>query len=159
MPPLRRTHLTYPFDDDGTSFGTPGIWFELTTAPGFVGLAQTDWPPVREAGTREERRAGLEADLNAVLQAMCEKRIKFASMVAESTKGDTITDEDPITKDLIAEPFCRFEDVDGKVTDVKGDIDIYVVRVVEIFVPVESINPVVLGTIEVSNAASQVVRV
>ncbi len=164
MPPYRRTHFTYPLDND-IPLGTPGIWLELSTAPGLVGIENTDVEfLLTKGGSREERRAKLEIDLNQVFQALCEKRIKFSDMVNDSTKGDTISDDDPITRDLEAEPFCRYEDsngdeVTGKTEVDKASIDVYVVRVVETFLPIVNINPVVLGAISVSNAASGIQRV
>ncbi len=170
MPPLRRVYTSYPFDQgdlpvpDQPNLGDPGIWFHLTTAPGFVGLPEVDWPTIPTRGSPESRRATFEVDLNLILQAKCELRKKFTDMVIDSTEGDTRPDEDTITRDLIAEPFCRYEDINGDIVTGKTEtdklsIDVYVIRVVEIFVPVVSINPVVLGDITVSNAASGIHRV
>lgn len=153
MPPLRRIHRIHPRTAEA------GIWFDLTTAPGFVGLAEVDWPPVPDSGSEEEKRVGLELALNTALQTLCEKRKRFVDLEQESTKGGTRVDEDPITRDLVPEPYCRFEDANRIPTTTKSDIQDYVVRVVGIEVEVRSINPVEIGNITVSNAASSVVRV
>ena len=107
----------------------------------------------------EEQRLKFEEDINSQLQSLCEVRKKFIDMEEESkAKGEGV-DNDPITRDLVAEPFCRFETVDEVETIVRADIMDYVVRVVEVHVPVKSINPVVLDAVIVSNAASGVVWV
>lgn len=153
MPPLRQIHRIYPFDDDsGIALGAPGIWFELSTAPGFVGLPESDWPTPPTTGSPESRRATFEAELNAALQTTCELRKSFADM-----KADDVDSVDPVIWDMAAEPFCRYETFGLlQILGLEGIdlIDEYVVRVVEIFVPVVSINPVVIGSIVVSNAAS-----
>ncbi len=172
MPPLRRIHRTYPFDilDDIPNFGDPGIWFELSTVvdnerpSGFVGLAEVSWPTVPTNGSPNSRLVRFQNSLNAALQATCERRIPFTDIVNESTAGNTRSDDDPVSRDLQPEPFCRFEDTGRGIIPPaqesrRNDIETYVVRVVEIFVPVESINPVVIGAIEVSNAASGIQRV
>lgn len=152
MPPLKRQYRIHPQTAEA------GIWFDLTIAPGFVGLAETAWPLVPTTGSRESRRAIFEAELNAALQALCETRRSFADMEKESTVNDTRVDEDPITRDLQAEPFCRFETTSRVETITRGDIQDYVVRVVTIEVEVRSINPIVIGNIKVGNAASKLVR-
>ncbi len=136
MPPLRQIFTAYPFDDDsGIALGAPGIWFWLTTAPGFVGMAASEYPPVPTRGSREQRRAEFEVVLNEKLQALCEVREKIADI-----PDDDIRKTEP-------EPFCRY------------DGDDYVKRIVVIHVPVKSINPVVLDAATVSNGASRLVRV
>ncbi len=138
---------TYPFDDDsGIALGAPGIWFPLTTAPGFVGLAESEYPPVPTTGNRESRRAGFEVALNEALQALCEIRSPSADIPADDPRRTT------------AEPFTRYETSDREETDWASS-DELVVRVVQIEVEVRSINPVVLGAARVSNGASRVVRV
>ncbi len=153
MPPLKQIYRIHPQTSE------VGIWFDLTIMPGFVGMAEAAWPAVPTTGSRESRRATLEADLNAALQALCETRRSFTDMEKESTADGTRLDEDPITRDLIAEPFCRYETATRVPTTTRGDIQDYVVRVVEIQVEVRSTNPIVIGNITVSNAASGVVRV
>lgn len=153
MPPLKQIYRAHPQTSEA------GIWFDLTIAPGLVGLAETDWPAVPIRGSRESRRATFETDLNTALQALCETRRSFADMEKESTADNTRGDDDPITRDLVAEPFCRYETASRVPTTTRGDIQDYVVRVVEIQVEVRGINPIDIGDITVSNAASGLVRV
>ena len=151
MPPLRRIHRIHP------RTGEAGIWFDLTIAPGFVGLAEASWPEVPTRGSPESRRATFETDLNVALQALCETRRSFVDMERESTADNTRSDDDPITRDLIAEPFCRYETASRVPTATRGDVQDYVVRVVEISVEVLGINPVVVTGVTVKNAASGIV--
>ncbi len=165
MPPLRQTHRVYPFvDDSGTSLDAPGIWFELSTTPGFVGLAEVDWPEVPANGNPRTRLARFERALNRELQELCEIRRNFLDLQNESTANNTRPDEDPITRDLQPDPFTRFEDVGRNIVPPgqesrRDDIEDYVIRVVRISVEVRNINPMEIRTITVSNAASGVVRV
>ncbi len=153
MPPLRKTYQIHP------QTGEPGIWFDLTIAPGFVGLAETDWPIVPDTIDAKFNRATFEADLNAALQALCETRRNFADIETESKVKGGGSDNDPITKDLQAEPFCWFETEGRVATTTREDIKDYVRRVVKIAVEVKSINPIVIGNIRVSNGASRLVMV
>ena len=125
MPAIREILLRHP------QTAEEGIWFDLTSGPGLVGLAKIAWPAV-PGGNPATRLQRLQAALNAALQALCEVRIPLTSIPAD----------DPI-KTVGPEPFCRIEGSD------------YVIRIVEILVPVLSINPIILDAIEVSEAASR----
>ena len=163
MPPLRRIYTSYPFDQGDIqvpgepNIGDPGVWFHLSTAPGFVGLPRTLWPIPPTTGSPTSRREIFETELNIALQRTCELRKSFADM-----KADDVDSVDPITQGINPEPFCRYETFGLlQILAIEGInlVDEYVVREVEIFVPVISINPVVIGAIEVSNAASGIQRV
>lgn len=129
VPAVRDIHFTHP------STAEPGLWVE--TASGLIGKAKSDWPAISTGGSKEARRAELEAKLNAALQALFERRIPLSS----------IPPDDPIILDG-PEPGCRIEGSD------------YVIRDTTIFIPVLDVIPeIVLGAIELTEAASRSVYV
>lgn len=127
VPAIREVYFTHP------QTGGPGLWFDLTTGPGFVGLAQTAISALVPGGNPATRLQRFQDALNAALQALCEVRIPMASIPAD----------DPI-KLVGPEVGCRIDGAD------------YVIRIVGVSIPVVSLGPpIVLGAIMISEAASR----
>jgi hypothetical protein len=61
MPAVRHIYQVDP--NDGV---TVGLWIELTTGPGLIGMARTAWP-----STSGKTLANYQAELNLLYQGLC----------------------------------------------------------------------------------------